>query len=48
MIDNEINKFLKSPLEKLAFILIKVGISANVITFSGFFFWDFKFYFISH
>ena len=38
MIDNEINKFLKSPLEKLAFILIKVGISANAITFSGFFF----------
>ena len=34
MIDNEINKFLKSPLEKLAFILIKVGVSANAITFS--------------
>ena len=38
MIDNEINKFLKSPLEKLAFILIKLGVSANAITFFGFFF----------
>ena len=37
MLDNEINKVLKLPLEKIALILIKIGISANSITFAGFF-----------
>ena len=36
MLDNEINKILKPSLEKIAFILIKRGISANSITFLGF------------
>ena len=36
MLDNEINKILKPSLEKIAFILIKIGISANLITFLGF------------
>ena len=36
MLDNEINKILKPSLEKIAFILIKLGISANSITFLGF------------